>query len=354
MNVVVLGFFADNQTAHYILEAFKQLKYKALGVDIRLINKDFGMTKAQDMTMKEIENIGVTPDLIMVLKGLELTNETLLRIKKTYPEAILCNWFFDKYLGLKPIYETIEYFETIKLFDYYFCSLKGVADKLIALGLENVRYLDEACSPRFHGEKYLNNFQKKKYGADVSFAGTVGLRVHHPQRIKVLDKVISEGFSTKIWGNVIGGWEYIPPTIKEMHINKSVINEDHSKVVQSSLINLGIDQDTAIEFGYSARLFRVLCAGGLYLVNGTKGIGNVFKVNQRDKEITGEEDLIVYYNGDDLIKKLDFLLEHDELREKIAKNGQKKVLAEHKFTDRIEELLNIIKNDRNKINFRGD
>lgn len=73
----------------------------------------------------------------------------------------------------------------------------------------------------------------------------------------------------------------------------------------------------------------------------------MFYTNQRDGPITDKQEIVVYHNGDDLIKKLDFLLEHDELREKIAKNGQKAVLAKHKFTDRLKEMLEVIKNGSN-------
>jgi len=98
----------------------------------------------------------------------------------------------------------------------------------------------------------------------------------------------------------------------------------------------------------SARIYRVMCAGGLYLSTATKGIESLFNVNKEGEEITGDQELVVFYDENDLIKKLDFLLEHDDIRESIAKNGQKRVISEHTFKHRIIKMLKMIENGRNK------
>ena len=41
--------------------------------------------------------------------GLELSYETVKKIKEQFPKTKLVNWFFDKYLLDKPIWEDIEY-----------------------------------------------------------------------------------------------------------------------------------------------------------------------------------------------------------------------------------------------------
>jgi len=143
---------------------------------------------------------------------------------------------------------------------------------------------------------------------------------------------LKEGFKMKIWGPVYGVWKKLSYDLRNAHQQQLVINEDHSKVCQASLINLGIDQDTAIDMGHSARLYRVMCCGGLYLCNGTKGLDKMFKVNKPNEMPTGEEDLVVFYNEDHLIEVIDFLLEHDDIRDSIRKNGQKTVLKSYVFT----------------------
>lgn len=344
MKVLVLGNMADLQTGPYIAESFKELKNKVAVLDIRNVVKILGREEGQKRVVSESQesNLGWCPELIVVMKGLELEHETVEAVKKNNPNAVLVNWFFDVYLQDKPIWEREDYFPTLKLYDYYFCSLKGVADKLNELGFNNAKYLDEACFPPWNKEVYMNAFQEKKYGEDISFCGSLGMIKQHKMRLETLTKLADEGFNLKIWGDVICDWKHIPQQLKMFIASKSVVNEDHSKVCQASLINLGIDQDVNIDMGHSARVYRVLCAGGLYLSNATKGLDRMFKVNKKGEPITADQEIVLYYDLNDLIDKCDFLLEHEDIRKSIAKNGQRLVLEKHKFTDRVKELLEII------------
>jgi len=259
-----------------------------------------------------------------------------------YLKAKLVNWFFDIYLREKPIWETTSYLEILPLFDYFFCSNKGVSDRLNEAGFDNVVFLDEGCDPKLNGEIYLNNFQKRKYGEDITFIGSIGYLLQHNLRLPLLKIIAEEGFNLKVWGNVICEQKHIPTNVKPCLTNIPVTNEEHSMVVQSSLINLGIDPDINMDLGHSARLFRILCAGGCYFTFPTKGLEKLFKINKKGEKITGKEDLIVFYGERDMIKKLDFLLEHDEIREKIGKNGQKTVLDKYTFKDRCNEMIKIL------------
>ena len=125
------------------------------------------------------------------------------------------------------------------------------------------------------------------------------------------------------------------------------INYGHSKILQCSRINLGIDQDPALELGHSARAYRIMCCGGLYMSVDTKGLGNMFKTNPIDKMPTGDEEMVVFYDEESMLVLLDFLLEHEDIRKKIALNGMKKALGEHTFVHRVKEMLKIIKDKKN-------
>ena len=341
-NILVLGNFTDFQSANYVMEAFDELgegKWPIAGVDTRGIMRDHTPLEAQKVILSEVNEVPMKPDVVLVLKGTEIMLDTLQKIRDKFPDAIYANWFYDKYLDEKPIWERKNYFDVIKFFDFYFCSLKGVADRLRDEGLPNVFHLPEACHPSSHGQAYLNSYQKHKYGSDVAFCGGVGYVVQHSERMSILQRVKQEGFELKIWGDIVCPQKLIPMELRECITGIPVINQDHSKVAQSALVNLGIDQDTAIDQGWSARVYRVMCAGGLYLSNATKGYGDVFKVNKAGEPITADQDLVLYYSPNDLIEKLDFLLENDEVRFRIARNGQRTVLEGHKFVDRVRDML---------------
>jgi len=348
MNILVLGNFTDHQSADYVMEAFNEIgknKWAIGGVDTRGIMRDHTPIEGQKIILSEVDDFKFSPDIIVVLKGLEITLDTLQKIKEKCPNAIYVNWFFDKYLDEKPIWERKNYFDVIKFFDFYFCSLKGVAEKLRDEGLSNVYHLPEACHPTSHGQMFLNHYQTQKYGSDVAFCGSVGYLVQHPERMQLLHRVKVEGYDLKIWGDLVCPTKLVPQEIRESMAGVPVINQDHSKVVQSALINLGIDQDTSINQGWSARLYRVMCAGGLYLTNATKGLDEVFKINKAGEPVTADQDLVVYYSANDLVEKIDFLLEHESIRVSIAHNGQNTVLENHKFVDRIAEMINKIEKE---------
>lgn len=215
MKVIVLGSFGDRQTANYIIESFKEYVYDIAGVDIRGIIQDCNdRYKAQDVIIKEIQEVRFKPDLILVLKGLEMTQNTLNRLREIFPKAKIVNWFFDVYIGDHPIWKNKSCAEMIRFYDYYFCSLKGVADKLKEAGYDNVRWLPEASYPEKHGPTYMNKFQIKKYGCDISFCGNLGYNTQHKNRAKTLERLEKDGFHFKIWGRVVAEWKDISTVLR--------------------------------------------------------------------------------------------------------------------------------------------
>ena len=348
MNIMILGNMADLQTGLYIVNSAEELGHEVGFVDIRKIVTEAGVVNGQKVILEKIKELDFNPELIIVLKGLEMSYTTTKAVKDMYPKATFTNWFFDVYIANAKIWENDKYHNTLRLFDFYMCSLEGVADNLKKHGFENAVHIGEACYPPLHGEQYINNFQVGKYGSDVAFIGSVGMTGIHKNRVEFLSKIAQAGFDLKIWGDIVGEPKSIPLDIRECRTGVSALNETHSQVCQSSLINIGIDQDTTLKNSWSARIYRIICAGGLYLSTPTRGIQKVFKTNGLHDEITSDQEIVIFYSEEDLVHKLDFLLENDKIRESIAKNGQKKVLAEHTFKHRINEIIQLIENGRNK------
>lgn len=342
MKWLILGQMKDLQTGMYIVESLEEMKEGVAFIDTRAIVEDFGIMDGQKVIMDELTDLDYDPDIIMVLKGLEMTPETVEAVKNKYSKATLINWFFDVQLAGTDIWENDKYFPTLKMFDYYFCSLDGVAELLRDRGFDNVYHVGEACYPLLHREQYCNNFQKTKYGEDVAFVGSIGMDFHS-NRVKYLSRIIKEGFNIKIWGDMVGQAKNIPLSLRQRMTGVSAVNEIHGMVCKNSLVNLGFDGRPDIDGSMSARIYRVLCAGGLYLTTATKGIDKYFKINKEGEEISPDQEVVVFYDEGDLLEKLDFLLEHDNIRESIAKNGQKKVVEEHTFVHKLKEIIEVIK-----------
>lgn len=347
MKFLILGNMSDEQTGCYIFDAIRNLGHHSASVDTRKIINTFGMEDGQETIKHELKKFeDDKPDIILILKGKEMTDLTLSHVRNKFSNSTIINWFFDIYYGTRLIYELPNAKELTSKYDYFLCSLEGIANKLQKVGADNVYHVAEACHDPAHQPVYCNNFQKRKYGEDISFCGSIGYNKIHKNRIRILKHIIKEGFRLNIWGNITCDLKFIPPDIRPCLKNQEVINNQHSIVCQNSLINLGIDAMPNLYGGWSARLYRIMCAGGLYLSTNTFGLEDYFKVNKENEPITGDEDLVVFYSLDDLTTKLDFLLEHDKIREQIANNGRNKVLAEHTFEHRIQEIIDLVKNKK--------
>lgn len=89
-------------------------------------------------------------------------------------------------------------------------------------------------------------------------------------------------------------------------------------VFHYSKINLNITSKT-IESGIPLRVFDILSCGGFCLTNYQPEIAEYF---------TDGEDLVMYSGMDDLLRKVDYYLNHEEERKWISRNGYQKVVKD--------------------------
>ncbi len=105
------------------------------------------------------------------------------------------------------------------------------------------------------------------------------------------------------------------------------------RVFHRSKINLNITLRTILS-GIPLRVIDVLAAGGFLITNYQEEIAENF--------IDGE-DLVIAYTPEDMIEKTAYYLEHEEERQQIALNGQKKVMDKFAYTKLLPEILNSIR-----------
>ena len=91
----------------------------------------------------------------------------------------------------------------------------------------------------------------------------------------------------------------------------------------------------SIKSGIPLRAVDIMSAGGFLLTN-----------YQADllRHFTPDEDFVYYNDLDDLTHKIQYYLEHDEERRRIAQNGQNKIRCHHSFKQHFEEIFRIILN----------
>lgn len=100
-------------------------------------------------------------------------------------------------------------------------------------------------------------------------------------------------------------------------------------VFKQSRINLNISL-RSIKSGIPLRAFDIMGSGGFLLSN--------FQADFLDDFVPGE-DFVYYESEEDLLRKIDYYLHHEEERACIARNGHDKVAAGHTFRHRVWEML---------------
>ena len=155
----------------------------------------------------------------------------------------------------------------------------------------------------------------------------VGMTRHvHRQIIK---DALKTNHNISIYG---GGWEaYLD---KNDIKGQFIPNEELHKYYSSCKILLNDHwEDMKNEDFPSNRLFDALACGTFVISDNIPSAKTIFK-----------DTIITYDNVDDLNKKLDYYLNHEDERKIIAEKGKKLVLKNHTFDHRVIEILKTIKN----------
>ncbi len=100
-------------------------------------------------------------------------------------------------------------------------------------------------------------------------------------------------------------------------------------VFKKSKINLNISL-WGIKSGIPLRAMDIMGCGGFLLSNFQRDFLDFF---------VPDEDFVFFENKEDLLRKIDYYLIHEDERKAIAKNGHDKVAAGHTYRHRVKEML---------------
>jgi len=231
------------------------------------------------------------PDYLLFSPGFygQFDIETLVKIKELSPltKTIIefgdDDWKFDDWARYLAIF-----------FDYIITSKKEI-DIYKKDKIKNVFFL-HGINPNFFKPMNL----KKKY--DVSFIGKpIADRYEYIKFLK------ENGINIKIFG---AGWQNYPD-LKEIY-GGVLYNEDYPKVINQSKINLNFSKGPHKDGNPKQLKGRTLevsaCAS--FLLN---------EYTDRNIEFINNKKEINFWNKEELLKKINYYLEHEKKREKIAK-----------------------------------
>lgn len=273
--------------------------------------------------------------------------------------------------------------------------IKGLRD----LGFEQILYLPIASNPKKFRKIDLTDEDRAKYECNISFGGESMYRayrkayegVNDPNTREVIDRVIElqgenpllevrdilervevehgmnlafnsqgerEAFKMRLemaamavyrgelikeiydLGLILGGdpeWDTLMG--KEIMGNERVklfIQLDNRtelpKLYNASKINLNITK-SQLRTALPMRVFDISCCGAFLLTDYRKDLGDLFKIG---------EEVFFYQNKKELRELCEYFLGHPDERREIGARAKLRVLKDHIYTHRMQELIKIV------------
>jgi len=269
----------------------------------RKLNDLDGSKKLNKKFIEVISNY--LPDIIIFGHADLIKRESILFIKKTYPDIKMCQWFLDR-MDSKWIKNLSRFRHKYDLMDANFCTSDPKTLKFKKIN--PVYFLPNPVDESF--EK-LKNFENDYLNNDVFFAMSHGVHRGILKKGKFDEREI---FIEKL--------RSLTPNIKYdlygMNNNQPVWADNFINKIANSKMGLNLSQGKPVKYYSSDRFAQLIGNGLLVFVDEKTKISNF--LNNRE--------IVTYKNLSDLAKKIIKYTKNDKLRKIIAKNGWKKY---HKY-----------------------
>ena len=105
------------------------------------------------------------------------------------------------------------------------------------------------------------------------------------------------------------------------------------RALRSCGIALNGHIDIAGDFANNMRLYEATGVGALLLTDAKRNLGELFEIGR---------EVVAYENVENCLEKIEFLMNHDDQRQEIARAGQARTLREHSYARRMEELAALL------------
>lgn len=255
------------------------------------------------------------PKLLFAQKAETISPETIDMIKSL---GVITINFYNDLMGEWPVISKIA-----PHYNFFFNQDHVVLKKLwYELGLKNCFYMNHSAEP------LLDPFTNRQDKYPISFIGTYNKEVY-PNREKYLEVIKDLGLH--IWGND----EWQKTSLRDCFHGRAH-GDERFDIYSKSKIVIDINWEHFPSEGVSVRPFEVAGSGACLFVDLIKkDIKDVYEENK---------EFISFSNVDELRDKVEYYLNHDEERKKIAQAGYNRTVTEHTYDHRISQIIDTIKN----------
>jgi spore maturation protein CgeB len=224
---------------------------------------------------------------------------------------------------MNPKNQSLRFLNLLPLFDL-FCTTKSYnCVELQALGCRNTFFVDNAYHRGLHEPMTVSAADRATYGAEVAFIGA-----WEPARAESIRALAHHGIRIRVWGD---GWQNMrnpPPNLQLEY--RALYGQSYVKAISSSKINLCFlrKQNRDLQ---TTRSIEIPACGGFMLAEHTQEHSRLFREGV-------EADF--FSSDSELLEKVEYYLNHDSAREKLAMNGRSRcVQSDYSNESRLASIL---------------
>ncbi|KNY29644.1 CgeB family protein [Pseudobacteroides cellulosolvens] len=260
------------------------------------------------------------PGLVFVIKGHKVMESTLMAMKKSKTILWMMDSIFNRYGKKFYTYKSILNYDFRFMFEYTDVvnfEKEGVKAYFMPMAYDETIYYPEKNAVK---------------DIDLFMTGLI-----YPVREKIMLRLIKEfkDIKMKFYGHYLV-WRYPLRYIRyyllgyrKYFMDRNIEPSEINKLNSGSKITLNIHHNQS-NFGCNPRVYETLGSGAFHIVDENDYIKDNFS-----------DAVVTFKNYEDLAKKLRYYLNNPNEREIIAEIGHNKVFNNHKYTDRIKEILDI-------------
>ena len=177
--------------------------------------------------------------------------------------------------------------------------------------------------------RVLQRMRREEPKIPITFVGSMTL--HHDGRVRLLESLCKSVPYTKVYGKV----DHLPKdSLIRQRYQREAWGVDMYQILFNSKITLNHHIGMAESYANNARLFEATGVGTLLVTDWKENLHEMFE--------PGKE-VVVYHSPEECADMIEYYLQHDEERETIAHAGQRRTLTDHTYSNRMQELVDIIR-----------
>lgn len=265
-----------------------------------------------------------SPSLVLVIKGDRIRTDSIRRLRQRYAIPVVNYWIDDPAritmsTAISPAY------------DHFFTNSPDAVSRHRDAGCAAPHWLTFGISPTVHRKIELTGLERRTYGSDICFSGTIS-----EKRLHILESLAD--FDIRIWAprcitTATGATESIQRPLPassplyDKFSDRRVWWDEMVKVYNASRIVLNIHDPQTCPI---MRDFEAPGCGAFLITDSAQKLAELF--------IPGEE-IVCFESVDDLRAKVQYYLCHADERGAIARNGYEKAHALHRYQHRMDELI---------------